>query len=399
MALATATTITPGCTPGPTPAEAPRPDRASGGSGGGGGIPGGSTGMGGQAGTPHTDGSAPGSNAQAPGGPPTPTPNAPGSSTDGATPAPSPPDAAGADGPTSGNDPKPAPAPLPPLGDFPLAALQNAKPALFAASGARVEGPSWRGGDVFFAADGVGFLRADAQGKVFRYHPTLNPVGSLVLADDSLLVCEKQHVLLQIFPDGKVAVLVGEGAGAQFCNDVTVDGSGNIYFSDSRAGAIMKLTPAGELTKWVTGRRYTNGVEVDRENKYLYFSDTGVNTLFRVPMGPGGTAGAVESLGPMIADGMAMDAWGNVWLAQITAGVAMVYDPNKRQVIARVNMGGPQATNLAFGGPAKDVLFTTVASKGVMRVPVGVRGFSHPGATKYTIKSMLDLAPANTPVN
>jgi hypothetical protein len=62
-------------------------------------------------------------------------------------------------------------------------------------------------------------------------------------------------------------------------------------------------------------------------------------------------------------------------------------------------MGGREATNLAFGGPAHDVLYTTVVGKGVMRVPVGARGFSHPGAPRYAIKSMLDLVPANTPLD
>jgi gluconolactonase len=281
--------------------------------------------------------------------------------------------------------------------------LQAAKPTLFAGTSARVEGPSWRGDEVFFAADGLGLLRADGQGKVFRYQPTLNPVGSFALADGSLLVCEKKYLLLQIFADGKIGVLVGapgnDANAAAFCNDITVDGAGNVYFSDSRAGAIMKLTPAGDLTKWVTGRKYPNGLEVDRENKFLYFSDTGVNTLFRVPMTASGAAGAVESLGAMIADGMAIDAWGNLWLAQVTAGQAMVYDPNKRQIIARIDAGGPQSTNLTFGGRDNDTLFTAVAGKGIMRIAVGVRGFSHPGAAHYAIKSMLDLPPANTPAN
>jgi sugar lactone lactonase YvrE len=302
---------------------------------------------------------------------------------------------AGASSDSSGGNPIGMPAP--PVGAFPLAAVQAAKPTLYAATTARVEGPTWRAGDVFFAADGVGLMRADGAGKVFRYHPMLNPIGSFTLADDSLLVCDKQHVLVQIFSDGKVARLVD--GGTTFCNDITVDGAGNVFFSDSRAAAIMRLTPAGALSRWASARKYPNGLEIDREGKFLYFSDTGVNLLFRVPIAADGTAGAVESLGPMIADGMAIDAWGNLWLAQVTAGIVMVYDPGKRQIIARIDAGGPQATNLSFGGPQHDTLFTTVAGKGIMRVPVGVRGFSHPGAAHYTVKAMLDLVPANTPAD
>jgi sugar lactone lactonase YvrE len=238
-------------------------------------------------------------------------------------------------------------------------------------------------------------MRADAQGKVYKYFPSLNPVGSFALADDSVLLCEKKYILLQIFPDDRVGVLVGEGAAAGFCNDITVDADGNIYFTESHMGAIMRLTPAGELTKFLGGRSYPNGLEVDRENEYLYFSDTGNNTLFRVLL----NGGTVENLGGMIADGMAIDAWGNLWLAQVTAGQAIIFDPIRRQVLGRVNAGGPQSTNLVFGGPARDILFTSVANKGIMQIPVGVRGFSHPGATRYAVKAMLDLKPDNTPVN
>jgi sugar lactone lactonase YvrE len=285
--------------------------------------------------------------------------------------------------------------PPPPLGPFPLAAVQAAKPALFAATSARIEGPSWRKGEVIFAADGGGLMRADAQGKIYRYFPTLDPVGSFTLADDSVLLCEKKYILLQLFPDDTIGVIVGEGGAAGFCNDITVDADGNIYFSESHKGAIMKVTPAGELTTFVAGRRYPNGLEIDRANEVLYFSDTAVNQLFRVPL----RGGAVESLGAMIADGMAIDAWGNLWLAQVTAGQGIVFDPQKRAVLARVPLGGPQATNLVFGGPDHDTLFSTVAGKGITRIPVAVRGFSHPGAPRYALKSMLDLKPTNTPLN
>jgi gluconolactonase len=288
--------------------------------------------------------------------------------------------------------------PAGPLGPFPLAAIQAAKPEVFVASDARVEGPSWRStdGSLFFAADGLGLMRADPQGKLYRYYPTLDPVGSFALADGSVLLCEKQHILLQMFPDGKLGIIVGGGGAAGFCNDITVDAEGTIYFSDSRAGAIMRVTPAGVLTRLVGGRSYTNGVEVDRESKYLYFSDTGANMLFRVPLGQDGAA--AEKLGSMIADGMAIDAWGNLWLAQVTAGQINVYDPVARKVLATFNAGGPQTTNLTFGGPGHDTLFTTVAKKGIMRLAVGARGFAHPGAAKYALKGMVDLAPANTPV-
>jgi sugar lactone lactonase YvrE len=288
--------------------------------------------------------------------------------------------------------------PPPPLGPFPLAAVQAARPELVAAVPAHNEGPAWRDGEVFFAADGMGLLRADAQGKVYRYHPSLNPVGARTLADGTILLCEKKYILLQMFRDGRLGVLVGEGTEAVFCNDVTVDAAGDVFFTDSRTRGIMRLTPEGQMTRAASSPgAQANGIEVDPGNHFVYFSDTGANALFRAPLTTGGL-GAVERLAPAICDGMAFDAWGNLWMAQITLGQAFIYDPGTRQVIGKVNMGGPEATNLVFGGPANDQLYTTVVNKGLMRVPVGARGFSHPGAAKYAVKMMLDLTPANTPL-
>jgi hypothetical protein len=67
-------------------------------------------------------------------------------------------------------------------------------------------------------------------------------------------------------------------------------------------------------------------------------------------------------------------------------------------VIVTIGAGGPSVTNLTFGGPNRDEVFTTVASNGVWRIPVGVRGFAgHPGAPRYSPKRVLNLTPANQP--
>src|SRR5204862_39804 len=71
----------------------------------------------------------------------------------------------------------------------------------------QTEGPSLRGDSVFFASDSNGLVRADAAGKLYRYHPKLNPVGTYLLADDSILVCEKAYTIVQVFKNGSVGSL------------------------------------------------------------------------------------------------------------------------------------------------------------------------------------------------
>jgi sugar lactone lactonase YvrE len=295
-------------------------------------------------------------------------------------------------------DTAPAADMTPPLGEFPMEAVKSAKFDQIGRVATHLEGPTYRDGSVYFASDGNGIVRADLTGKVFKYHPRLAPVGSYLLADGSMLWCDKGYTLVQIFPDGSVGALTtaAEHTQVDFCNDVTVDGAGNIYFTDARAGEIWRMDPAGAMVKVTAGHNYPNGVEVDRESKYLYFTTGSIQRL-TIPASGTGFGSPQNVGGPDKVDGMAFDAWGNLWVA-IYAGGVRVFDPEKKQVIVNVGPSGGN-TNLVFGGPMGDVLYTTIANRGLFRATIpGVKGFLHPGAAKYTIKRMLDLKPVNDPL-
>jgi gluconolactonase len=294
-----------------------------------------------------------------------------------------------------------APAP-PTLGDFPLAAIKAAKAELYVKFNAHLEGPSWRNGEVFFAADGAGggLMRIAADGKLFRYQPKLLPVGSYLLADGSMLFGDHDRVVEQIFPDGKVGVLASDFAGKpiEFANDVTVDGAGNIYTSGRRSGTIHRISPAGEVLEVASGVNLPNGVEVDPNSKYLYFA-AGAN-IMRLSLPAAGTDfGKPEMvLAGRQPDGMMFDAWGNLWVADWGAGHLVVIGPDGK-VLTTVESGGAPI-NLCPGGKDNDTIFVATDFKGIYKIgPIaGFRGFLHPGAAKYTLKTTLDLVPANTPV-
>jgi gluconolactonase len=272
------------------------------------------------------------------------------------------------------------------LGPFPVEKLAAARPELYAAMSGHLEGVSWREGDVFFSVIPKGFYRIDADKKVTPYL-SLASNGSFLLADGSLLVCDDRNAMVQVFRDGTAGVI---GTAGPKCNDVTVDAWGNIYFSDF-VGTVFRLTPGGEQTKAVTGLHAPNGVEVDRESRYLYVMPRPAD-IYRVPIDEHGPTGMPEKLGSLdgVTDGCAFDAWGNLWVSVYYAGKIGVFDPDKRQVVAYVPAGAGGLTNLTFGGPERDTLFVTIDNHGVYRIPIGIRGFAgHPGAPKYAIKSML----------
>src|SRR5205814_3353987 len=114
-------------------------------------------------------------------------------------------------------------------------------------------------------------------GKLFHYHPKLNPVGTYLLGDGSLLVCEKAYTVVQIFEDGSVAALMdaAQHQKVDFCNDLSIDGDGNIYFSNSHSGEVWRLSVAGALDRVLAGMNFPNGVEVDPKSEYLYVSGGG----------------------------------------------------------------------------------------------------------------------------
>jgi sugar lactone lactonase YvrE len=286
----------------------------------------------------------------------------------------------------------------PPLApELPLDLVKAAVPEPYVRIAGHPEGPSWRDGDLFFVVDGRGLLRAGADQKIYRYHPQIAATGSFLLADRSLLVCEHTRTLVQIAADGKVDRLATSGS----CNDVTVDGAGNIYFSDfSPSGGVYRLTPDGQQTKPITGLPNPNGLEVDPASQYLYIL-AGAGDVLRVPLVAGVPMGAPEKVASLggLPDGCAFDAWGNLWMAVWSPGKIAIFDPKKMQIIATIDGGAPMVTNLTFGGPQRDELYTTADNKGVFRIPVKARGFAgHPGAAHYTSKGAVNATPVNTPL-
>jgi sugar lactone lactonase YvrE len=285
-------------------------------------------------------------------------------------------------------------------GEFPLAAVKAGKATLTGKVATQTEGPSYRDGSVYFASDGNGLVRMDETGKLWKYHPKLNPVGTYLLADGSLLVCEKAYTIVQVFKDGSVGSLfsAADHTKVDFCNDLTIDSKGDIYFTNPHKDEVWRLSVAGTLDKVVglaTGA-FPNGLEVDRAGTSLYLSAS--NTLWKIALpGTGNAFGAPEKVGPGGADGMAFDAWDHLWLSIYSSGQLLIWDPATKQTIASISAGSNTgSTNVCFGDNA---VYTTIADKGVYKIPIaGIRGFLHPGAGKYTIKQMLNLTPVNDPL-
>jgi sugar lactone lactonase YvrE len=283
-----------------------------------------------------------------------------------------------------------------------------AKAKLYAPAPGYSEGPTWLDGDVLFCSGAL--LRITPERKVLKY-VDLNPAGTYLLADRRVLICDnKYHALVQLTPEGKVQVLADrfEGKPLRNLNDLCVDKSGNVYWTDPKShgpkaddGDVFRLTPEGVVSKVGSGFAFPNGIEVDPESKYLYLVESGNRKVvrFEVPASdkPLGKPELFHTL-KTGGDGLAFDAKGRMWVTDFGAGEVAVLSPEGKY-LGGAKVPAKAISNVAFGGPKRDTLFVTTGSPdGVFRVPVGVEGFKlHPGA-KYRVLRELPLKVLNEPV-
>jgi len=134
--------------------------------------------------------------------------------------------------------------------------------------------------------------------------------------------------------------------GSSGLNGITFDQAGNVYVSDSAQGIIWKTGPAGGPgTAWVTDPLLTttgippfgaNGMVFNHAGTALFVANTGNDTVVQVPVSngtPGTPAVFVNSING--ADGVAIDAHDNLWIAANQADEIDVVSPNGK-LLARL---------------------------------------------------------------
>ncbi len=153
------------------------------------------------------------------------------------------------------------------------------------------------------------------------------------------------------------------------------DGTGGIYFGTSdiemversqptRPTAIYRLTVKGEVIKLVDGINFSNGIMLSADRKQFYCNDTFVGTwVFDVQ--PEMTLSNKRMLIDKVdADGMALDAEGNLWITGFRSGflTRLRHDSTP---LAPVQTPGGAITQVRFGGPdMRDYYINTVPADG-----------------------------------
>jgi gluconolactonase len=282
-----------------------------------------------------------------------------------------------------------------------------------------LEGPAVdpRGNVYFSDIAGNRILKMDRDGKVSVFRADSGRTnGNAFDAEGRLISCEgaemgaggRRQVVRTDLKTGAVTVLTSRYEGKRYNspNDVCVDATGRIWFTDPRYGAdrsdlemdvegVYRIDPDGKVTR-VLGQPEIdrpNGIAITPDGKTLYLVDshprlggnrkiwafevtkegklTKQRLVFNFGAGRGG-------------DGLKLDRDGNLWVAggigakrgpgenlDVPPGVYVITPQGK--VLGRIPIPEDLVTNLAFGGPERKTLYVT-AGKTLYQIPVTVAG-------------------------
>ncbi|WP_285008629.1 SMP-30/gluconolactonase/LRE family protein [Pedobacter faecalis] len=205
----------------------------------------------------------------------------------------------------------------------------------------------------------------------------------------NLLACaDEKNELWSIDKNKRVTVLINDLNGRKLNgpNDMWVDKSGGIYFTDpyyqrdywtrkkpDLEGQNVYYLPKGakrstSIITVIADMKQPNGIVGTPDGKYLYVSDLGAQKTYRYTISGKGKLEEKKLMFNKGSDGMTLDEQGNIY---ITGGGVTVFDPNGTQ-IAHIPLKG-WTGNVCFIGKDRKTLFIT-SSKSVYTLPMNVRG-------------------------
>jgi sugar lactone lactonase YvrE len=208
------------------------------------------------------------------------------------------------------------------------------------------EGRMWTGG-VMMNADGA--VLSTGEGGIMWNHPDSGRSGWLLDTLDGQPI----NGINEMVPDGTGGIFFGT-------NDIEKVIAGE----QTRPTEIWRLTAGREAIRLADGIGFSNGIMFDAERKRFYCNDTFRGTwVFDVADDL-----TLENRRLLIekedADGMALDAQGNLWITGFRSNVFTRISPTGER-LADVPTPAGSITQVRFGGAdGRDIYFNSVPSDG-----------------------------------
>jgi gluconolactonase len=289
----------------------------------------------------------------------------------------------------------------------------DAQQPQIAATVAFTEGPTVdREGNVYFT-DIISqrILRLGRDGVVSTYRENSNVANGLLIDPQGrLIACEgaaferpgvklkgQARVTRTDLKTGRIEVLADsyEGKPLQGPNDITIDGSGRLYFTDMDGVAVYRIDAPGKLMRLLAAPEIQrpNGIQVSPDDGTLYLVEAnqaqgGARMIRSYDLRPDGTVSNMRvhyNFYPgRSADGMSIDTLGNLYASaglnqlrgssetlDTKAGVHVISPEGK--LLKFIPIPEDVITNNAFGGADMKTLYVT-AGKTLYTVRMEIAG-------------------------
>jgi len=280
---------------------------------------------------------------------------------------------------------------------------------------AYTEGPAVdREGNVYFSDElneRIMLFSKDGVLSTYREHSNVAN-GMLVDPAGRLVVCEQgfferpgvklkgqkgPRVTRTDLKTGTVEVLADSYQGKPLVgpNDVTIDGSGRLYFTELSGAAVYRIDAPGEVVRILAAPevQFPNGIQVSPDDKTLYLIESnqsagGARVIRAYDLQPDGSVRNMRvhyNFSPgRGADGMSIDTQGNLYASagmnqlrgtsetlDNKAGVYVISPAGK--LLKFIPIAEDFITNNAFGGPDMKTLYVT-AGKTLYKVRTDIAG-------------------------
>lgn len=264
------------------------------------------------------------------------------------------------------------------------------------------EGPAWDGkGRLYFTdipADTI--HRTDGETLESFAKEAGHCNGLMFDAAGTLYACAMDGALVAFNADGEKTVLADKFDDKRFNapNDLVIDRTGGIYFTDPRFRAPRNLPQGeeavyyrsvdGEVTRLKTGldKKAPNGVILSPDEKTLYVIPSMQAEMMAYPVTEPGVIGegtvfcklqqpvGIDNSG---GDGLTIDTSGNVYITS-QLGVQVFSPEGERLGLIELP---EQPANITFGGADGKTLYAT-ARTSLYAIPMEAQGHVFPGKTE-----------------
>ncbi|MBL7114546.1 MAG: SMP-30/gluconolactonase/LRE family protein [Kiritimatiellae bacterium] len=242
------------------------------------------------------------------------------------------------------------------------------------------EGPALAtNGDIYFTdIHNSRIHRWSSRDGVSTYRENTGRANGLLFdRSGNLLVCEGgNRRLTSISPHGIVTVVADayDGRKLNSPNDLWIDGSGGIYFTDPRYwkrdnleqdGEHVYYVPpgGGKLRRVIDDLVRPNGIVGTPDGKTLYVADHGGKKTYSYRVDDEGKLSERKLFAEEGSDGMTLDGDGNLYL---TTDAVLVYSP-KGDLLRRIEIP-EKPTNVSFGKDGRTLFVTARTSFYAVRV-------------------------------